>query len=574
MFPHKKAMTPNQVMGHHQLMMQQGVAASNIASSIATLDGHGGQRAAGSRAPYSAFDGARSDDNRWRGTGGDWNDQRRIEPQQQVHPVVEKALEELARQKAEAQGNLGKDDYYSQESAKPEKQEEEKIQRCFLHKKPNKNCKKCQAALQQSSKEANKKKEEETLAASDAKRAADERKELKCSPMLKEQIVNSSYFKRLLNIKETRGVIHEILQDVDTIDVYNAGSKISPSCFICHVFRLSMFPHLGNELDFILDNRQSAVVRCVGFLYIRFVTPAMELWDMLEEYLLDDMELSYNQEGTSITATIGEYVESLLTEEKYFDSPLPRLPVKVKSLVEEKVAPMLQHRKRMQANRRSLSAEDVEDTPVEVYMDGSWMRGIAQGFVNKVPSRTKVTVKLEGGVDVKVHLGKVIIADGGAGERKEGEEPRGRQRSDSRERSRSRGRRGGSPDWSRYKGKSDAECLQDLREKSKDQAVCTLGKHYAKKPLTFDASMASTALANPAGQPGEQSHFSGSRSSSRISREDEAAAEEARLVRKQREEAERQRGLAAVYKKYCAAPSASQGSAYKEVDTPDMLRLG
>jgi hypothetical protein len=28
-----------------------------------------------------------------------------------------------------------------------------------------------------------------------------------------------------------------------------------------------------------------------------------------------------------------------------------------------------------------------------------------------------------------------------------------------------------------------------------------------------------------------------------------------------------------VYKKYCAAPSASQGSAYKEVDTPDTLRL-
>jgi hypothetical protein len=40
------------------------------------------------------------------------------------------------------------------------------------------------------------------------------------------------------------------------------------------------------------------------------------LWDMLEEYLLDDMELVYNQEGTTITATIGEYVESLLTEDR------------------------------------------------------------------------------------------------------------------------------------------------------------------------------------------------------------------------------------------------------------------
>jgi len=296
---------------------------------------------------------------------------------------------------------------------------------------------------------------------------------------------------------------------------------------------------------------------------------------MLEEYLLDDMELVYNQEGTTITATIGEYVESLLTEEKYFDSPLPRLPVKVKSLVEEKVAPMNQHRKRMQANRRALTPENIDDLRVEVYMDGDWMRGIAQGFVNKVPSRTKVSVKLEGGVDVKVHLGKMIIADGQKLEAEDGS--RRRKRSDSRSRSRSRGReRGGEHDWSRWKGKSDAECLQDLRSRNKDQALCSAGKNYAKKPLTFDASMASTAMANPAGANPYEPQWdpSRSRSGGAQTREDEAAAEEARLARKNREEIDRQRGLAAVYKKYCAAPSASQGSAYKEVDTPDTLRLG
>merc|ERR1719272_869795 len=96
----------------------------------------------------------------------------------------------------------------------------------------------------------------------------------------------------------------------------------------------------------------------------------------------------------------------------------------------------------MQANRRVLTEERVDDTPVEVYMDGSWMRGIAQGFANKVPSRTKVNVKLEGGVDVKVHLGKVVIDDGGRGGHDRDSDDRGRRRSDSRSRSRSRGRRG------------------------------------------------------------------------------------------------------------------------------------
>lgn len=574
MFPHKKAMTPNQVMGHHQLMQQQGVAPINIASSIGSKNGAmiAGQQWSPASAPYSAFDaGKQRDEHR-----SSWSDEKWRDQNAPVHPVVEKALAELANQKMDAYAKArSKEDDGSYRA--PEKHEEEAtVKKCFLHKKPNKGCKKCQQAMAQSSKETFQDKPRESSgvdqAGGQAKKPTDEKKELKCSPMLKEQIVNSSYFKRLVNIKEVKGLIHEIVTDVDTIDVYNAGSKISPSVFICHVFRLSMFPHLGNELDFILDNRQSAVVRCVGFLYIRFVTAAVELWDMLEEYLLDDMELVYSQDGTTITATIGEYVESLLTEEKYFDSPLPRLPVKIKSLVEEKVAPMLQHRKRMQANRRAVTPENIEDTHVEVYMDGSWMRGIAQGFANKVPSRTKVNVKLEGGVEVKVHLGKMIIAD-----RHEGgdrEDRGGRQRSNSRSRSRSRGRRGASPDWSRFKGKSDAACLQEMRDRNKDQAVCSQGKHYAKKPLTFDASMASTAMANPAGEMGVDFSSRSNRRGAGNDREDEVAAEEARLVRKQRDEAERQRGLAAVYKKYCAAPSASQGSAYKEVDTPDMLRLG
>jgi len=320
MFPHKKAMTPNQVMGHHQLMQQQGVAPINIASSIGSKNGAmmSGQQWS-PKDPYSAFDaGTKRAEHMGSWSDDRWRDQHQNPP---VHPVVEKAMAELANQKMAAYAMARSQEDGGSHRA-PEKDEEETVvKKCFLHKKPNKACKKCQQAMAQSSKDEGKDKPRESSGVDQergqAKKPADEKKELKCSPMLKEQIVNSSYFKRLLNIKDVKGLIHEIITDVDTIDVYNAGSKISPSVFICHVFRLSMFPHLGNELDFILDNRQSAVVRCVGFLYIRFVTPAMELWDMLEEYLLDDMELVYSQDGTTVTATIGEYVESLLTEEKY-----------------------------------------------------------------------------------------------------------------------------------------------------------------------------------------------------------------------------------------------------------------
>lgn len=496
--------------------------------------------------------------------------------------VVVKALKEIAD--TEKTKEKPKEE---EAEKKPSKEEpEKKPSKCFLHSKPNKNCKKCQAALSANSvKESPEEKQRESLDADEVirrnqnKSAETEKKNLQCSPMLKEQIVKSSYFKSLLDITTVDGLIQEIVQYVDTLDVYNPGSKTSPSCFMCHVFRLSVLAHIDNELGLLIDNRDYAVVRCVGFLYTRFVTAPSELWDVLEEYLLDDMELIYNQDGNEITTTIGEYVEALLVQDKYFDSPLPRLPVKVRQMVEEKAAPMLQHRKRLQANRDAITPDNVDGTAVEVCMDGTWLRGTAKELAGSVPSRVKVKVRLEGGVDVKVHLGKVVISDWRSDRADDGsDDDRWGRRRRSRSRSRGRGgygggRRGGSPDWSRYKGKSDAEMIQELRERARANAVCGHGKVYAKRPLNFDAQMASTALANPAGRVEYPDEASSSSRRRRRSAEEEAAEQEA-ARRKRLEEDDRQRRLAGVYKKYCATPTASQGSAYKEVDTPDVLRLG
>merc|ERR1711862_700701 len=112
-------------------------------------------------------------------------------------------------------------------------------------------------------------------------------------------------------------------------------------------------------------------------------------------------------------------------------------------------------------------------------MDGTWMRGTAKELALNVPSRVKVKVRLDGGVDVKVHLGKVVIVEGDESDQ---DDNKGRRSSRRKSRSRSRGRRAGSPDWSRWKGKSDAEMLQELRDRNKNLAV-SHGKVYAKRPM-------------------------------------------------------------------------------------------
>merc|ERR1719321_1686708 len=101
---------------------------------------------------------------------------------------------------------------------------------------------------------------------------------------------------------------------------------------------------------------------------------------MLEEHLFDDMELNYlDTAGKSVTMGIGEYVEALLIKEKYFGTPLPRIPVKVRTQLEERLAPLPSYRKRMQANRKAFNKDRMADMPVEVCVEsGKWVSGTAR----------------------------------------------------------------------------------------------------------------------------------------------------------------------------------------------------
>merc|ERR1719375_53560 len=122
--------------------------------------------------------------------------------------------------------------------------------------------------------------------------------------------------------------------------------------------------------------------------------------------------------------------------------------------------------------------------------------------------------------------------------------------------------------------------LQELQERKRENAVCGHGKAFIKRPLSSlssfegSGSMSSAAIPNPSPVVYEESSSANNNSRRRRRTEKEAKVEEELARRKREDENARQQRLAAVYKKYCATPSQSQGSAYKEVDRPDVLRLG
>jgi len=293
---------------------------------------------------------------------------------------------------------------------------------------------------------------------------------------------------------------------------------------------------------------------------------------MLEEYLFDDMELRSSDSGKSVALTIGEYVESLLIKEKYFGTPLPRIPVKVRQNLEEKLAPLPQYRKRMQANRSIFRPDNVAGTAVEVCVEsGRWLSGVAQDLMGRSSTFMRIRVKLEDGHEMTTHLGKVVLRDrSSSSSNSDGSDSEGRKRKKRRSRSRSRRRRS-SPNWSRWKGKSHSEMIEEFRERAKEDAVMGHGKVYPKRPLTFEgfATKYNTEEYRNVDRDAP-SH------SKRSQRYDDTEEQEITRAIKARQEDERQRNLASIFLKYGASkPSESSSSArLNEIDRPDVLRLG
>merc|ERR1740121_2731582 len=152
---------------------------------------------------------------------------------------------------------------------------------------------------------------------------------------------------------------------------------------------------------------------------------------------------------------VGEFVEALLSQERYYSVVLPRLPMSAKRQLEAKLATVPQFRKRTQANQRLLDVYRRNDVQIEACLedDGTWQTGWTVELDDSAPTRPKLRVMLKRGREVSVHIGRVILADPNFSAAAGYHRP-------SRQRSRSR-----SIDWARHKGRSEAELIDEQRSR-------------------------------------------------------------------------------------------------------------
>jgi len=303
--------------------------------------------------------------------------------------------------------------------------------------------------------------------------------------MLRDQILKNTYFKTLVKIDTFEGIMDEMYQYVETAETYGGGSTTVPSSLFCCLYRLFTIGLSYDELSLLCESKDWPYIRCCGFLYIRFGCAPEKLWDFLGEYCVDDEEFEPSKSTPGFMATIGEYVESLLMDERYYYSTLPRIPMGVKKKIEEKVAPLGQYRRRAAKNKSSLQLFKEPGTPVEACREnGSWITGTVVQLLESVSTRIGVRIRVADGKEEVFHLGKVIL--------REDPNRKGEERAKSRSRSPKRDPLGRttSPDLTRSRGQSREEMLDELRAKQRERAVCSTGKDYARKPIGFMSGLA------------------------------------------------------------------------------------
>eukprot|EP00493_Phyllostaurus_siculus_P023233 UN23568 len=69
---------------------------------------------------------------------------------------------------------------------------------------------------------------------------------------------------------------------------------------------------------------ENPLVRCLGALYCRFIMTPTKLWEWLENLLYDDQEVTTAQDESK--NTVCNYVATLLSDIRYCDTSLPRIP--------------------------------------------------------------------------------------------------------------------------------------------------------------------------------------------------------------------------------------------------------
>ncbi|GAW83141.1 pre-mRNA-splicing factor 38B [Plasmodium gonderi] len=285
--------------------------------------------------------------------------------------------------------------------------------------------------------------------------------------LLRNNILSSEYFRSLVALKTFKEVVDEIHLYADHVEPYCVGSTRAPSTLFCCLYRLFTMQLSEKQMKVLIESRDSCYVRACGFLYLRYVHAPANLWMWFEPYLLDEDMFTISSDKRK-KQTIGEYIQCLLSDDKYFNTVLPRMPIKIKNTYGARLMLIEDHRRRLKRNKEKMS-QFVKGEPVMAYVNGEWEKGEIGGIVNHGKEKIFVRIRKIDGNEKLVNMGYVKLVS------KESDKEKDTDRGDRTERSRndkSHRRRGRS-----RSGRSRSKSIKRRRRRSRSSGRHNRGRH-------------------------------------------------------------------------------------------------
>jgi len=144
-------------------------------------------------------------------------------------------------------------------------------------------------------------------------------------PVLSANVRDSDYFRKTGKLELVTEVVDEIYYRVEHVEPWMSGGARGPSTAFCLLVRLFTIRLSERDVRGMMDHVDSPYIRCIGFLYARYVLQPRTMWTLLRRYVNDEEEFTPGADGKK-TLTMGRYVCDLLLNRRYFDTLLPRIP--------------------------------------------------------------------------------------------------------------------------------------------------------------------------------------------------------------------------------------------------------
>ncbi|GMT32543.1 hypothetical protein PFISCL1PPCAC_23840 [Pristionchus fissidentatus] len=179
-------------------------------------------------------------------------------------------------------------------------------------------------------------------------------KTMNLNGLVLENVLQCTYYKQVLAEANTyQQIVDEIYMHVRHLEPWEKGTRkvqgmtgmcggvrgvgaggVISSAF-CLLFKLFNIRITRKQLVSMLNSNQSAYLRGLGFMYIRFCQPPSDLWAWLEPYL-DDEDSVDPRSGGGDELTFGQICRMMLTKLDWYGTLFPRIPVPIQKDIDEK----------------------------------------------------------------------------------------------------------------------------------------------------------------------------------------------------------------------------------------------